>query len=289
MGWKGMTQGPAEGYRELLENSIQHGFVGLKYIRLPPREEIMKFDELSISIVMPNWKRTCHIPSVFEVITSQGFPLDKLEIIFVDYGSTLEPPEDPVWEVMAGIREKYPDLNLRCFETGSNPTKAPNFAVNVGARRAKNEVLLINYTDGLQLGKFLTFVARCHAWRDDICLSPAMTNEEGTIYSYTVAKDIGGSIRLKHFLKIRGFDERFTGWGGHEGDLFSRLKMIGVHMVSDPDLKIAHLPDPPFIGAIAAPCNPNNNRFGDENYRTGDYMPNGENWGQIGTLREIDL
>lgn len=289
MGWKGMGQGPVEGYRELLENSIKHGFAGLNFIRLPPREEIMQHDELPISIVMPNWKRTCHIPTVFEAIMSQGFPLDKLEVIFVDYGSTLEPPEDLVWEVMAGIRQKYPDLKLRCFETGSNPTKAPNFAVNVGAKHARNEVLLINYSDGLQLGQFLTFVARYHAWRDSFFLSPAMTNEEGTIYSYTVSKDIGGSVRLKHFLKIRGFDERFSGWGGHEGDLFGRFKMIGVDMASDPELKIAHLVDPSFIMAIAAPCNPNNNRFGEENRSRGCYAPNRDNWGKIDTLREILL
>lgn len=287
MVWRGKGEGPIEGYRQLLQHSINTSWAGLTYTPLPPREEIMRHDELPISIVMPNWKRTCLIPQVFEAIMSQGFPLDKLEIIFVDYGSTLEPPEDPVWEVMAGIREKYPDLDLRCFETGSNPTKAPNFAVNVGARLAKNEVLLINYTDGLQLGNFLTYVARCHAWTDNKFLSPAMTNEDGTIFSYTVSKDIGGSVKLKHFLKVRGFDERFTGWGGHEGDLFTRLKMIGVNMVSDPDLRIAHLPDPPFIGAIAAPCNTQNNRFGDGNQRDKNYMPNGENWGQIDTLREI--
>lgn len=289
MGWKGVHQGPVEGYKELLENSILHGFVGLKYVRLPSREEIMKLDELSISIVMPNWKRTCHVPKVFDAIMSQGFPLDKLEVIFVDYGSTLEPPEDHVWEVMKAVREKYPDLKLRCFETGSNPTKAPNLAANIGAKRARNEVLLINYTDGLQLGQFLTFVARYHAWRDNIFLSPAMTNEEGTIYSYTVSKDIGGSVRVKHFLKVRGFDERFSGWGGHEGDLFNRLKMIGVDMASDPDLKIAHLLMPSTIMSIAAPWNPQNYRFGDQNDANKNYAPNNENWGEVPTLREINL
>lgn len=48
-----------------------------------------------------------------------------------------------------------------------------------------------------------------------------------------ITYDVAGRVCMwkEHFLKVGGYDERMQGWGGEDGDITSRLRMLGLkHM-----------------------------------------------------------
>lgn len=255
---------------------------------------------LTISVLMTNHRRSPFIPYVLKRIYEQNFPKDRYEVILIDDNS-----RDDCWEIMERSLKNFPDLNVRCFETHKNVTWNWSLAMNIAARQAKNDVLILTTTDGLLMGEFLEAVARHHSSRPHMIISPALQGEWFVVNRTEC--DGGASLLREDYHKIRGYDERMRGWGSFDTDFFNRLKRAGVPKGMDPTYFWNHLGQiyswlgvkknnafyHPETGELIYPDvvklgHENKNGFLDnENFRMGLTVVNDENWGTLDTLEEM--
>jgi len=245
--------------------------------------------ELTISVIVTNWKRQKFIPSIAQQLAEQHYPKDQYEVIIVDDNS---PDLQEVYKIVRESAHSHPDMHFRLFETHKNVTLNPVLRYNIGARNSKGDVLLFNESDVLMQGEYLQQVNSRHLANNKLWLGPELINaySDGSrvIQTGRGACDLGSSIRKEHFFAVRGFDERTRGWGGIESDLQRRLRNIGVNYEKDPSLQMLHrqlelvnIDKKSFFSDVA------------------DYMgltlpdlgttPNPETWGTLDTLKEILL
>ena len=86
-----------------------------------------------ISIVMPMYNEEKYIRNCIESLLKQDFPLEKMEWIFVDGGST-----DLTKKILEEYQEKFPNL-VKVFD---NPNKTVPYAMNIGIRHAKGKYII---------------------------------------------------------------------------------------------------------------------------------------------------
>lgn len=242
--------------------------------------------ELTVSVVLTNWKRARMIPSIVEQLASQLYPKDKYEVIIVDDNS---PDLGEVYGIMRDVVHRYDDMKFRFFETHKNVTHNPVLRYNIGARNSTGQLILLNETDVLMQGEYLRRVNENHNEDGKLWLGPELVHVhpggQRVVEVWRGLCDLGSSIRREHHFAVRGFDERTRGWGGIESDFGKRLGEIGVHYRKDPELVLLHR-------AIEL-CGIEVVEFFKDAAKPGlsfPYMgaaPNPETWGTLDTLEEV--
>ncbi len=113
------------------------------------------------SLVIGNFYKSCYLPFLCSQIANQSFPADRYEVIFVDSA------DDPAFlPVVRWCHQRWPQLEIRAFETHEDRTKTVTTRRNVGARNARNDTLVIFDADWLPVGReFLTNIFRARAGR----------------------------------------------------------------------------------------------------------------------------
>jgi len=86
-----------------------------------------------VSLVIPVRNEENHIQNCIESILNQDFPIDKLEVIFIDGNSS-----DDTKKIINNYIEKYPDLII-LFD---NPQKTVPFAMNIGIRKSIGDYII---------------------------------------------------------------------------------------------------------------------------------------------------
>lgn len=86
-----------------------------------------------VSLVIPVRNEENHIQTCIESILNQDFPIDKLEVIFIDGNSS-----DDTKKIINNYVEKYPDLII-LFD---NPQKTVPFAMNIGIKNSIGDYVI---------------------------------------------------------------------------------------------------------------------------------------------------
>ena len=86
-----------------------------------------------VSLVIPVRNEENHIQTCIESILNQDFPIDKLEVIFIDGNSS-----DDTKKIINNYVEKYPDLII-LFD---NPQKTVPFAMNIGIKNSIGDYII---------------------------------------------------------------------------------------------------------------------------------------------------
>lgn len=252
-----------------------------------------KNKNMTISVIITNWMRQEFILEIMEQLNNQSFPKDKYEAIIVDDNSE---NKDRVFQIFRTIKEKYKDIKIRFFETYKETTMNPAKRYNIGARHASNDILILNESDLLMEGEYLTQVSQFHSSRC-MALCPRVIHlyddkreEPEDLRNLT---DLGLSIHRDVFYKVRGFDERSKGWGDIETDFINRLSRLHIGCFKDISLTVYHrdlksdkINFKEFQNkGIAAKHNEHYHGFP----KFIGIAPNDENWGLLDTLKELNF
>jgi len=180
---------------------------------------------MDISVIVTNWNRQHFLSDIAKQMNEQKFPKDRYEVIFVDDDSV---EKDEVYSIFKKIRESYPKMNLKFIETHFCKTQNPAFRYNVGVRHACGKMIILNESDILQQGEYLSNVYEYLSKDPNLYLSPTVyhVKESGEIEleNLRFETDLGSALMRIHFEKVHGYDENVSGWGGIEGDFINRVK-----------------------------------------------------------------
>jgi glycosyltransferase involved in cell wall biosynthesis len=86
-----------------------------------------------VSLVIPVRNEGNHIQNSIESILNQDFPIDKLEVIFIDGNSS-----DDTTKIINNYVEKYPYLIILFH----NPQKTVPFAMNIGIKNSIGDYII---------------------------------------------------------------------------------------------------------------------------------------------------
>ncbi|MCX6234048.1 MAG: glycosyltransferase family 2 protein [Bacteroidetes bacterium] len=87
----------------------------------------------TVTVIMPVYNEEKYIEQVITDIINQDYPSDLLEVLFVDGGSI----DNTKWI----IKEKCKDLSN--FKLIHNPYRHVSYAVNIGTKEAKGEIIIL--------------------------------------------------------------------------------------------------------------------------------------------------
>jgi len=228
-------------------------------------------------VVVTNWNRAdCLAKAVDSIMAQQEV---ELEVIIIDDAS-----EDNSVNVARSLKAAYPG-RVRIYETHESLTQSICLPANIGFKRARHDIVVLNPSDIIHL-KPTNF----KAYRDLISRQGNAFADPHLRYASSAEEkpsaQAGGAVKREHIWEVTGFDERIHGWGSDEPDLANRLKMIGVEMVKC-DAQVLHqdlLPD----GSFRRTRPPGDGwKYDRENAKTGTYAPN-KTWGEHPKLEEID-
>jgi len=243
---------------------------------------------LTITVVISNWKRQKCIPSIIQQLDGQAYPKDKYEVIIVDDDT---PNKEEVYQIVRKQAQEHPTINLSLYETHKQVTRNPALRYNIGAKKARNEIVLLNESDVLQEAEYLQTVNAEHQADTKLFLGPELVSQypdgHREVESFRGPCDLGGSVRREHYHAITGFDERTRGWGGIEDDFHNRLKEIGVNYRKCTRLIALHR------RVELCGIDPAEFFMDTETYRgwppKAGVRPNPETWGTLDTLEQINL
>lgn len=87
---------------------------------------------MNVSIICPVYNEERYINKCIESILNQDYPIQKIEIFFVDGGSN-----DRTKEIINSYCNIYTFIHLL-----NNPMKTPPYAMNIGIREAKGDIII---------------------------------------------------------------------------------------------------------------------------------------------------
>jgi glycosyl transferase family 2 len=200
---------------------------------------------MTTSIVLTTFNRNPQLHQTLASIRGQQFP-GELEIIVVDDGD---------------LRHGYPSAKLLCETFGakwipcrrpaSQSFRNPALPNNMGIRAASGEVVILqnaecrhDAADNLtRLTALVTptsaVFARVQSQQEDGSAGMLYCGEENPRPYFFC-----GAIRREWLVKLRGFDEDFSGAGYDDDDLADRLGASGVEFVYS-DIPVTHQWHPP--------------------------------------------
>ena len=258
-------------------------------------------DQLNtISIIISNWERAYYIPYVIEMISIQDYPKNKIEIIIVDSNSE---NKDILYDLCKLSSDRHRDLNINLYQTNKDITKNYSHRRNVGARISNNHIILMFESDTIPLfDDYFKRLSGAFTRFGDIMWQPIsigcahFLNTNGTILDSMInyfniphrpSHDFGIAILRNRYYDMTGFDEHHIGWGGHEGNFFSRLEKVGVPAYMDKQAYSLQLSNFP----ISMGNTDIKNKIGLVNIKN-DWSPNyrsNNDWGNLEGVNKIEL
>jgi hypothetical protein len=253
-----------------------------------------------ITVVIDNWERQYYIPYIMAMYNNQDYPKKLLEVIVVDDDSK---DKEGVLKIVMEQAKLYPDIKMRFIQNYVNKCKCPAKRVNIGIRHASHNICIMNETDTLPLGKsFLRGICYSHnvdknIWCTGIPIGfPPMLKTLDDMFDPAHPAGVKRQLGAPHvvsydrdlFCKIRGYDEQHVGWGGHEGNIASRMMRAGGRGVVNLEIYTGTLENFPYPPGTphAAP--------GIDDWQRGEIVDksgvvNDENWGISEKMEEVDL
>jgi len=203
---------------------------------------------MKTSILLPSFKR----PELLNLglASLQHFkPTVDFEILVLNDGVPDETEE---------VCKKYPDLNIRYIFTGKRnldgviKPRVPGFALNIGIQQAKGENIILSCPEMYHLNNSIDLIALNLEQHPNCMLIPEFIyfdkdnnvtdklKEKGVYKPIDTNLLLGGDfgsthgempyvfgIKRKALIRIRGYDEDFTGYAGEDCDLIGRLTKTG--------------------------------------------------------------
>ncbi len=210
-----------------------------------------------VSLIVLNLNGQEHLERLFGSLSALDYPREKLEILFLDNGSTDES--------VSIVRERYSEA--RVIEFGENLGFAA--AMNRGAAEASNEILVFLNNDlrvepdflghlvrPIEEGRADASAAKMLSWDErEVQFSRGGTNFHGIAFQHGLGEpdgpdhSVGGetlfgcgaalAIPAKLFLEVGGFDDGFFAYY-EDVDLGWRLWVLGYTVVTVPEARVYH-------------------------------------------------
>ncbi len=111
--------------------------VGLSAFYREPRDNGLS---PMITVIVAAKNEELHIEKTIRHCFESRYPAGRVEVLIIDDGST-----DNTWEVLLGLKARFPDM--RCFRFETN--KGKRHAMALGAEKAKGEILVFLDSDSL--------------------------------------------------------------------------------------------------------------------------------------------
>jgi glycosyltransferase involved in cell wall biosynthesis len=190
-----------------------------------------------ISVIIPVRNRKKNLYGAVKSLLKQDFDKNDFEIIVVDYGGSDDSKK---------MLEEFNDDRIRYIYVDENGIWNLPRARNIGIRRAKGK-LIITMDGDMILSKnvlkkvYEDFYKRKKSVLYQIPRREITKNKAINAHPPGPFPGCFQDSDRKNWFKVRGFDERMTGYGYEDGDLVMRMKRIGVEQYWMPStLKIYH-------------------------------------------------
>jgi glycosyltransferase involved in cell wall biosynthesis len=161
-----------------------------------------------LSLITTCKNRLPHLKQTLPLMLRQP----RAEVIVVDYGCEQG--------TAAWVKENHPAAKL--VEVNDDPVFCLARARNLGAKEASHDLLCFIDADVLLHQDLVE-------WLD-------LNQKPNGFYMYPepAVIELFGFVIVprKHFFRIAGYDEAFSGWGGEDTDLYERLMRVGLSQFS---------------------------------------------------------
>ncbi|MDD5144811.1 MAG: glycosyltransferase family 2 protein [Candidatus Pacebacteria bacterium] len=209
-----------------------------------------------ITVIIPCRNEEKFIGDCLESLIKQDYPKEDLEILVIDGAS-----EDKSREIAQGFSEKYPFIKVL-----DNPQKFTPFALNIGIRAAKGDVIVRMDSHA---GYNKDYISQCvkrikESGADNVggvietlpskntltarAIASALSSSFGAASSFRIGSDkpkevdtvFGGCFKKEVFQKVGLFDERML--RSQDIEFNKRLKKAGGKILLFPDIVARYYP-----------------------------------------------
>lgn len=162
--------------------------------------------------------RLYHLKETLLKNIEDNISYEKLEFILLDYNSS-----DGLEEWVKSKLAKYIDNGILRYHRTSEPKSFHrSHSRNVALKLGSGDILCNLDADNFLGNDFASYVNYNFSFNKDVFLTSGFKN--GSYGKICVKKE--------HFLKIKGYDERMSGWGYEDDDLYFRLNLLGINQVN---------------------------------------------------------
>ena len=167
-----------------------------------------------ISFCTVSMNRLYHLKETLVKNMEDNLNYPNIEFVLLDYNS-----KDNIKSWVEQDLQKYTDLGILKFYSTSEPqTFHRSHSRNVAMKLATGDIIC-NLDADNYLGKDFAYYINYHfSFQDDVFLTSGLS--DGSTGKVCVKKD--------DFLSVRGYDERLSGWGYEDDDLYGRLEQLGL-------------------------------------------------------------
>lgn len=170
-----------------------------------------------ISFCTVSMNRLYHLQETLIKNIEDNISYPNLEFVVLDYNSS-----DDIKSWVKKDLQKYIDLGiLKFYSTPEPETFHRSHSRNVAMKLATGDVIC-NVDADNYLGKdFAFYINYQFSFQDDLFLTSGFSDgSTGKV-----------CVRKKDFLSVRGYDERISGWGYEDDDLYERLEHSGLERI----------------------------------------------------------
>jgi glycosyltransferase involved in cell wall biosynthesis len=161
--------------------------------------------------------RLYHLKETLIKNIEDNLAYENIEFVLLDYNS-----KDEIKSWVKEDLQRYTDMGILKFYSTSEPeTFHRSHSRNVAMKLATGDIIC-NLDADNYLGKdFAFYVNYEFSFQEEIFLTSGFSDgSTGKI-----------CVRKKDFLAVRGYDERISGWGYEDDDLYARLESLGLKRI----------------------------------------------------------
>lgn len=191
---------------------------------------------LLVSVICPIYNEEKYISKCIDSIIDQDYPKEDLEILFVDGMST-----DKTRVIVAGYQEKYPFIHLL-----DNPNKIVPFAMNIGIKAAKGEIIIRLDGHALYPQNYFSKIVEWHqtlpdAWNVGGVCDTKVVNS--TPESEAIAKVMSDKFGVGNSTFRTGTDKEYlrvdtVPFGAYKSFVFEKVGMYNEKLVRCQDIEL---------------------------------------------------
>lgn len=195
---------------------------------------------LNVSVIVPTYNRRPILEKVLLSLADQTLPLDAVEVIVVDDGSS-----DGTDDMVRSLKAPYHSIYLSTGRGPTSPPGNPSAARNVGIGAARGEVIVFLDSDMVVSRGFLEAHVRAHSASNIVVHGPFIQTSNfddprsekrrWTDASRAFFATGNSSVRKEWLVRAGLFDEDFTEYGWEDLEMGVRLRALGLRSVQATD------------------------------------------------------